>query len=142
MLTYRQLVALERSLRDARVLSVYLHGAADDPATRHVWRTDLERSLRDLRRWLAGSSHEEREAFERSVELLHTLIAPYAAGLPSPGWAGFISDGMVRDAERLPVPMPTMAIWSTGMCVAPYIRALRVTRPPFALNLTAFDSRL
>jgi len=139
MLTYPQLVALERSLRDERVLSVYLHGAADDPATRHTWRTDLDRSLRDLRRWLAGSSHDEREAFERCVTLLDELLAPYAAGLSSPGWAGFITDGVVQDAEQLPVPMPTMAIWSTGMCVSPYIRALKVTRP---VIVAVVDARL
>jgi hypothetical protein len=138
MLTHAQLVTLERSLRDERVLSVYLHGGADDPAARLTWRTDLERSLRDLRRWLVGSSHEEREAFERCVKLLHEMLAPYAAGLSSPGWAAFITDGMVQDAERLPVPMPTMAIWSTGMCVAPYIRALKVTRP---LILAVVDAR-
>lgn len=139
MLTYSQLVALERSLRDERVLSVYLRGAADDPASRRAWRTDLDRSLRDLRRWLAGSSHEEREAFERCVVLLDEMLAPYASGLSSPGWAAFITDGIVQDAERLPVPMPTMAIWSTGMCVAPYIRALKVTRP---VIVTVVDARL
>ena len=138
MLTYRQLVTLERSLRDERVLSVYLHGAADDPAARHVWRTDLERSLRDLRRWLAGSAYEERESFDRCVELLHDLLVAYPEGLPSPGWAGFITNGVVADAELLPVPMPTMAIWSTGMCVAPYIRALKVTRP---VILAVVDAR-
>jgi hypothetical protein len=129
MMTYPQLVALERSLRDDRVLSVYLHGAVDDPAARLVWRTELDRSLRDLRRWLLGSPHEEREAFERSVETLGAMLAPYASGLSSPGWAGFITGETVHDAERLPVPMPTMAIWSNGMCIAPYIRALKVTRP-------------
>jgi hypothetical protein len=138
MLTHSQLIHLERSLRDERVLSVYLHGAADDPAARLVWRTDLDRSIRDLRRWLAGSSHDEREEFERCVSLLEELLAPYAAGLSSPGWAGFITDGTVQDAERLPVPMPTMAIWSTGMCVAPYIRALKLTRP---VVLAVLDTR-
>jgi hypothetical protein len=139
MLTYSQLVALERSLREERVLSVYLRGAADDPATRRTWRTDLDRSLRDLRRWLAGSSHTERAAFERCVFRLDELLAPYASGLPSPGWSAFITDGVVQDAERLPVPMPTMAIWSTGMCVSPYIRALKVTRP---VIVAVVDARL
>lgn len=139
MLTYSQLVRLERSLRDERVLSVYLHGAAEDPAARMAWRTDLDRSLRDLRRWLAGSSHEERVAFEHCVATLEALLAPFAAGLPSRGWAAFISDRAVHDAERLPVPMPTMAIWSTGMCVAPYIRALKVTRP---VIVAVVDSRV
>ena len=139
MLTYPQLVALERSLRDERVLSVYLRGVADDPASRRAWRIDLDRSLRDLRRWLAGSSHEEREAFERCVALLDEMLAPYASGLSSPGWAAFITDGVVQDAERLPVPMPTMAIWSTGMCVSPYIRALKATRP---VIVAVVDARL
>ena len=139
MLTYPQLVVLERSLRDERVLSVYLHGAADDPAARLIWRTELDRSLRDLRRWLLGSSHEEREMFERSVETLGTMLAPFAAGLSAPGWAGFITGETIHDAERLPVPMPTMAIWSTGMCVAPYMRALKVTRP---VIVGVIDSRV
>ena len=139
MMTYPQLVALERSLRNERVLSVYLHGAADDPAARLVWRTELDRSLRDLRRWLLGSPHEEREAFERSVVTLGAMLAPYAAGLSAPGWVGFISGDTVHDAERLAVPMPTMAVWSTGMCVAPYIRALKVTRP---VIIAVIDSRV
>lgn len=139
MLTYTQLIHLERALRDTRVLSVYLHGAAEDPAARLAWRTDLDRSLRDLRRWLAGSPHEERASFERSVVTLEAMLAPFAAGLPSPGWAGFVTEGAVRDAEQLPVPMPTVAIWSTGMCVAPYIRALKVTRP---VIVALVDSRV
>src|SRR5690349_22693163 len=139
MLNYPQLIALERSLREEPVLSVYLRGAADDPASRRAWRKDLDRSLRDLRRWLAGSSHDEREAFERCVALLEGLLTPYASGLSSPGWAGFITDGVVQDAEWLPVPMPTMAIWSTGMCVSPYIRALKVTRP---VIVAVVDARL
>jgi len=142
MLTYNKLVALERSLRDERVLSVYLRGGADDPATRRTWRTDLDRSLRDLRRWLAGSSHEEREEFERCVTTLEELIAPYAAGLSSAGWAAFITNGVARDAEQLPVPMPTMAIWSTGMCVSPYIRALKVTRPVIVTVVDARQARV
>jgi hypothetical protein len=139
MLTYTELLALERSLRNERVLSIYLRGAADNPAARRAWRTDLNRSIRDLRRWLDGSSHAEREQFERCVTLLDKTLAPYANGLPSAGWAGFITDGIVDDAERLPVPMPTMAVWSTGMCVAPYIRALKVTRP---VVVAVVDSRL
>ena len=139
MLTYPELVRLERAIRDERVLSVYIHGAAEDPAARLAWHTELDRSLRDLRRWLLGSEHEEREAFERCVATLGELLTPFAAGLPSPGWAGFIVDGVVHDAEQLPVPMPTMAIWSTGMCVAPYIRALEVTRP---VIVAVLDSRV
>lgn len=142
MMTYTQLVTLERSLRDARVLSVYLHGAADDPAARLVWRRELDQSLRDLKRWLTGSSHAEREQFDRCVARLEESLAPYAAGLSAPGWAGFITADAVHEAEHLPVPMPTMAIWSTGMCVAPYMRALKVTRPAIVAVVDARVARI
>ena len=142
MLTSTQLVALERSLRDERVLSVYVHGGADDPAARLVWRRELDRSLRDLRRWLLGSSHGEREQFERSVERLGELLAPYGAGIPAPGFAAFITADEVHDAGLLPVEMPTMAVWSTGMCVAPYIRALKVTHPVIIALVDARSARV
>ena len=137
MLTLPQLVQLARTLGDQRVLSVYVHGAAEDPAARLVWRTDLDRSLRDLRRWLVGSPHEEREAFERSVNRLDEVLAPFARGMPSPGWAGFVVNGVMRRAEALPVAMPTLATWSTGMCVAPYIHALKETRPVLVILIDA-----
>ena len=142
MLTLSQLVALERSLRNERVLSVYVHGAVEDPAARLVWRRELDKSLRDLRRWLLGSSHDERELFERSVERLGELLTPYAAGMPSHGWVGFITDDMVHDSELLPVPMPTMAIWSTGMCVAPYVHALKLARPVIVAVVDARAARI
>ena len=142
MLSLSQLVALARSLRNERVLSVYVHGAAEDPAARLVWRRELDKSLRDLRRWLLGSSHEEREVFERSVERLGELLTPYAAGMPSQGWVAFITEDMVHDSELLPVPMPTMAIWSTGMCVAPYVHALKLTRPVIIAVVDARAARI
>lgn len=141
-MTHAQLVSLDRSLRDERVLSVYVHGAVDDPALRLVWRRELDRSLRDLRRWLLGSPHEEREQFERSVERLGELLTPYADGMPSRGWVAFLTADRVHDAELLPVPMPTMAVWSTGMCIAPYMRALKVTRPAIVAVVDARAARM
>jgi hypothetical protein len=142
MLSRAQLLTLQRRLRDRRVLSVYLHGAATDPAERFTWRTDLDRSLRDLRRWLNGSTHEERETFERSVRVLEHHLEVFADGLPVAGWAGFIADGVVQDMEVIPVPMPTIAVWSTGMCVGPYIRALKVTRPVLVVVVDSKDARV
>lgn len=142
MLTYTQLVALERSLRDERVLSVYVHGGADDPAARLVWRRELDRSLRDLRRWLLGSPHEEREQFERSVKRLGELLAPYGGGMPAPGFVAFITAELVHDTELVPVEMPTMAVWSTGICVAPYIRGLKATRPVVVALVDARSARI
>lgn len=129
MLTYTELVSLSHLLRDERVLSVYIDGTAEDPASRRVWRVQLDHSLKDLRRWLEGSSHEERVVFEQCVRLLDEQLARLAGAVGAPGWVAFISDSGVHDAEPLPVPMPTLAVWSTGICMAPYIRALKQTRP-------------
>jgi hypothetical protein len=128
MLTYTELVVLERSLREARVLSVYLDGTADDFAARRSWRVQLENSLKKLRTGLADSSHAEREQFERCVLLLEERLASLPGGIGARGWMAFITPDGVRVDEHLPVPMPTVAAWSTGACVAPYIRALKQTR--------------
>jgi Bacterial archaeo-eukaryotic release factor family 10 len=128
MMTHTQLVALERSLRDERVLSVYLDGTATDPAAQKAWRIQLDHSLKDLRTWLAGSAHQEREEFERCVSLLEAELARLGPGVGSRGWAAFITREGARNVEALPVPVPTLAVWSTGMCVSPYIHALKETR--------------
>ena len=129
MLTNSELVALERSLREARVLSVYLDGTAEDFAAQRTWRVNLNHSLKDLRVWLADSSHAEREEFERCVTLLEERLVPLSRGIGARGWSAFITHDAVRYAEGLPVPMPTLAVWSTGACIAPYIRALKQARP-------------
>jgi len=128
MLTYAELVRIERSLRGARVLSVYLDGTADDFAAQRAWRVQLENSLKDLRTWLVDSSHAEREQFERCVLLLEERLASFPGGVGSRGWMAFITPDGVRVGEHLPVPMPTLAVWSTGASVAPYIRALKQMR--------------
>jgi hypothetical protein len=129
MLTHSQLVMLERSLSEVTVLSVYLDGTAEDFAAQRAWRVQLENSLKDLRTWLADSSHTEREQFERCITLLEEQLEPFSRGIGARGWVGFITHEGVRYAERLPVPMPTTVAWSTGARVAPYIRALKQTRP-------------
>lgn len=129
MLTHAELVKLERSLADASVLSVYLGGSVEDFAAQRSWRVKLDHSLKDLRTWLADSSRTEREQFEDCAKLLEEQLAPFSRGIDAHGWVAFISRQGVRYAERLPVPMPTLAVWSTGACVAPYIRALKQTRP-------------
>jgi len=129
MLNFSQLVALDHSLRGARVLSVYLDGTASDPAQQRTWRVQLDHSLDDLRAWLAGSPHTEREGFERCVRLLDHELEAFTGNVGAHGWAAFITADRVHEASLLPVPMPTQAVWSTGMSVAPYMRALKEIRP-------------
>jgi len=128
MLTQTQLAELYRSLGAERVLSVYIDGTATDPAKR-LWRLQLDNSLTDLRTWLEGSPHDEREQFARSEEFLQQALGRLVAGVGAPGWAAFITKDGVRDAQHLPVPVSTLAVWSSGPCLAPYMRALKESRP-------------
>jgi hypothetical protein len=129
MFTYAQLAALQHDLADKRVLTVYLEGSVADPAMQRSWRVQLDHCLSDLRRWLEDSSHAEREEFERCVQRLAVEIADVGTGVGAPGWAAFITADRVHDVQRLPAPTPTLAVWSTGPCIAPYVRALKEHRP-------------
>lgn len=129
MRTYEQLLALHRSLRDTRVLSVYLDGSATDTAEQRSWRLQLDNSLDDLRTWLEGSGRDEREHLEQSIRLLNDTITSLDPNVGAPGWAAFITPERVHLAESLPVPTPTLSVWSTGLCIAPYLRAFKESRP-------------
>jgi len=129
MLNFSRLIVLERSLRGVHVLSVYLDGTAKDPANQRAWRVQLDHSLDDLRTWLDGSPHAEREGFEQCVGLLDHELEAFPGNVGAPGWAAFITPDRVHEASPLPVPMPTQTVWSTGMSVAPYMRALKEIRP-------------
>ncbi|MGH7677776.1 MAG: hypothetical protein ACRENU_04865 [Gemmatimonadaceae bacterium] len=133
-----QLTSLERSLRNARVLSVYLDGTATDPAQQRTWRTRLEQSIADLREWLGDSPHAEREEFEQCVQLLVHEVARLGSGVGAPGWVAFITATRVPAAQALPVAMPTRAFWSTGASIGPYLRALKEHR---AVIVAVVDSR-
>jgi hypothetical protein len=133
MVTHSDLVALTHSLRSERVLSVYLDPSARNPASKGAWRVQLDHSLKEQRASLVDSPHHEREQFERCVTLLLERL-PDVDDLHGPGgWVAFITSGGVVDAERLPVPTPTLAVWSTGIFVAPYVRALKESRPVVVL---------
>lgn len=138
MLSYKELAALADALRDQRVLSVYITGREPDPAQRRRWRIDLRHAFDDIARWLEGSSHAEREDFARLRRQVMARLETFRGTVQSPGWAGFYTTAGEQYASALPVAMPTMAIWSTGPCLAPYIRALKETRP---VIVTVADAR-
>lgn len=129
MMTLSQLSALHRSLKDELVLSVYIDGTATDFAIQHLWRTQLDNALTDIREWLAGSRHAERENFEKCTLLLGQTLAPFTRAFGAPGFVAFITRHGVATSHTLPVPVPTLAVWSTGPAIAPYMRALKETRP-------------
>jgi hypothetical protein len=142
MLTFAELVSLSHLLSDQRVLSIYLDGTSENPASRSAWRVQLENSLKDVRRSLEGSSHAEREAFDHCVKLLDNELERFQGAVGSPGWVAFITADGIREAERLPAPTPTLAVWSTGICMTPYMRALKQTRTVVVLVADARKARL
>ena len=76
--------------------------------------------------------HPHRDEFERCVRHLDALISEFSAGVGAPGWGAFITADRVDDAQPLPAPTPTLAVWSTGPCIAPYVRSLKEWRPVVA----------
>lgn len=129
MLTWPELIALERTLRDDEVLTVYLDGQVDDHTERRAWHVRLHQALRDLRTWLADSPDDERQRFERCVQHLESELSVVNGALGAPGWCAFVTPDRVHHAGALPVPVPTLTVWASGVSVAPYVRALKQHRP-------------
>ena len=137
-----ELATLHGALKDERVLSVYLDGSATDPARQRLWRAQLDHCLADLRERLRESPHDEREAFERCVQLLEEELVAFPQGLRAPGWVAFITPERVHEASALHVAVPTQAGWNAGLNVAPYLHALRDSRPVVVAIVDSTKARL
>jgi hypothetical protein len=142
MLTRRELLALERSTRSQRVLSVYIDGTATDAATQHRWRLDLAHSLRDIRIDLDGAPHDELEVFDQAAIALEHELSVFPHGIGAPGWVAFITARGIRSAERVPVAVPTLATWRVGATIAPYMRILKEARSVIVAVVDARKGRL
>ncbi len=129
MLTHAELVALHRTTRQEQVLSVYLDGSAHNPAEQRAWRVDLEHGLKAVRAEEAGESHEDRARLNHCIEALDGLLAPMGHAVGAPGWVAFIMRNGVQSAHPLPMAVATQVTWTTGSCVAPYMRVLKEERP-------------
>jgi hypothetical protein len=138
MLTRDQLEELYRGLQEEKVLTVYVDGVGNDPATRRVWRRRLEQELeREERRLQKVDSGQLEEFMEAQGQILKVLDA-YQAHLPGKGWVGVASAHDLHHHETLPVQVPTLARWESGPRVAPYIRGLKQLRP---MGIALVDSR-
>lgn len=142
MLTYAELLDLDRSLREKKVLSVYVDGQAPNPAERGVWRRRLESAITDLRRSIESAPHAEREAFDQCVRFLWQRLETIPGALGALGWTAFITEDGVRYAEAIPAPTPALAVWATGARAAPYVRALKQQRPVIVAMIDHRRARL
>lgn len=128
MLTRDELVGLYRDLRDARVMSVYMEGGQTDAAARIVSSRALERGFDNERRRLSESAPPELEDFDAARAALRSELDRHKAFLPDRGWVGFATADKTWYAEGLPVPMPNLVRWESGIRVAPYVRVLKQDR--------------
>jgi hypothetical protein len=126
MMTYAELVALERVLRGRRALTVYLDGEVTSPATRTAWRRRLENSLAEIAGSLAATT--DRREFDAAKARLIDQLAPFTGALGSAGWAAFVTADAVHFAEPLPVPVSGSMSWSHGIRVVPMLRPLKLVR--------------
>lgn len=128
MLTHDELAELYRSLRQEKVLSVYLDGKATDFAERTAWRRRLEHELSHARKRVNGTGEPEATWFDKAAARIDDALAPYDNFLPDHGWVGFATADALAHGTPLRVPMPDLVRWEDGIRVAPYVRALKQER--------------
>jgi hypothetical protein len=124
------------------VLSVYVNGESTDPATRSRWRLDLRHSFDDIETWLRGSPHAEREAFDACRTMALEALERFTGAIGAPGWAAFFTIDGAFESGTVSVPVPTMAAWSTGPCLSPYVRAIKEARPVVVAVVNGRKARL
>ena len=139
MLTLLELVQLERSYRSGKALTVYLDGRSPDPAQKTAWRRALNHAVAEVRDTLHDAPHGEREAFARCVEAMEESLADLDGALRARGWVGFFPEEGVAHTEALPVDVPMIVAWGSGIRVAPYLRALKQHQPAI---VALVDSRM
>lgn len=138
MLDTDSLTKLYRKYRHETVLSIYLDADQRDFAERTRWQRVLKN-----RTSAARKEAEDPEAFDRALAHLTDELEPEANQfLEGRGWVGFATAGERIHAESLPVPMPNLVRWETGLRVAPYARALVQSRPIVAVLVDSRRARL
>jgi hypothetical protein len=129
MLSHDEVVRLNQELAGTKILSVYLNAEETDPAVRRGWRVRLNPMLKALDDGLKGAPEAERTSARAAAALLLRELDGYDGLLPGRGWAGLATPDRLWHAAPLPAPMPDLARWEDGAHVAPYLRAMKQSRP-------------
>jgi hypothetical protein len=129
MLNQQEIIGLHEMIGGGKALSVYLAASEENPAERRGWRVRFEAMIRELEGSLQGADESEVEAFGRAVELLDQELSGFSGQIPGRGWVGFATPVRVLYAGTSAAPMPDLARWSEELHIAPYIRALKQSRP-------------
>jgi len=142
MLTRDQLADLYRGLQQEKVLSVYVNGEGNDPASRRVWRRKLAQELEREAHRLHFAEPKDKEAFDAAKARVLKELDAFESFLPGKGFVAFAKPEDLLHAENLPVQVPTMVRWETGARVAPYVRGLKQLRPMITALVDARRARI
>ncbi|HET8657041.1 MAG TPA: hypothetical protein VFL93_16060 [Longimicrobiaceae bacterium] len=133
MLNQKELLQLHHELGRRKVLSVYLKAEEADPAERRAWRVRLNATLRALETRLAAWPAEEWESVRAALEHVEGELQRFTGQIPERGWVAFATQERLWHAGSSPVPMPDLVRWEPGPHIAPYVRALKQSRPVTAV---------
>jgi release factor family 10 len=138
MMNYEDLIQLRRRTNGSRMLSVYLPGAAPDPALREAPDVLFEAELSRIHHAIADSSHEDRQEFLAASEHATRWIHEDPLARQSAGVAVFADAQGVRYAGALLEEPPVVVEWKNGIVIAPYLRTASLSRVAI---VTLIDSR-
>lgn len=139
MLTHEAAIRLNRESAGTKIVSVYLDADENDPAERRAWRIRLNGMLRSAS---AELPKDEERAFRAAAEHIERELTVYDGHLPSRGWVAFASPDGLLHAGPTPTPMPDLVRWELGAHVAPWIRALKQSRPVTAVVADRRQARI
>jgi hypothetical protein len=141
MLTRRALADLSRAHENELVLSVYIARDGSDPGARGAWRLRFDGALGAIRAGLEKES-SELASFDRASALIGEALDGFGRVLPHEGWLGFATAEGLFHAEGLPFAPPDLVRWRQGIYTAPYVRALKSTKPVVMALLDGWRARL
>lgn len=142
MLTRHALAELSRAHEDELVLSVYIARDGSDPGARGAWKLRLENAFGAIRAGLEKEGSQDLASFDGAVALVEEAVRRFGRVLPHEGWLGFATARELFHAEGLPFAPPDLVRWRQGAYTAPYVRALKSTRPIVMALLDGWRARL
>jgi hypothetical protein len=135
MLRYGDVVALDRRLRDAWVLTVYLGGAPDDPARRRARRAELAHALASAARHDDAAPRAAREAFAQAAAHVEAWAADAPLAPHDHATVVLATPAGIEQVALLPSAVPTAAVWHRGPFIAPWLGAIEGQRPVLVVRI-------
>ena len=124
MFDLAQLRELQRSLRNRKVLSVFVDTSTTDPTRGSTWRDELNRALARLDATPPDPSSGEHTARELCMGHLRTALEGIRGGLGAPGWVAYVTTDDVIAAEPVRARLKTGVFWQNGIVMGPILAAL------------------